>query len=298
MTTDTSAHACITPGARHAAQAVAQGMRHLFCAAGRRSLRHVMADAPLLAFDFDGTLAPIVDRPDDACVPASLLPLLQALAARCPLAVITGRRVDDVRRRLGFEPRFVVGNHGAEGLRQEVEGALADALNQVRQRLHSAGAALHAAGVEVEDKGLSLALHYRLAPDQSAAQAAIATELTDLPPELARFGGKCVENVVAADAPDKGDAVVELLQRSGCRSVLFVGDDVNDEAVFRRAQPHWLTVRIGRDHPQSRAAFFLDDHREMRALLRLMLGRVQLPSASASSRSGPANRPAPTGRAP
>jgi trehalose 6-phosphate phosphatase len=97
------------------------------------------------------------------------------------------------------------------------------------------------------------------------------------PPEpgLRTFGGKCVVNVVLADAPDKGDAVVSLVRRAGCGAAVFVGDDVNDEAVFARAQPNWLTVRVGRGDAQSRAEFFLSGQSEVETLLDTMLDVLQ-----------------------
>lgn len=239
-------------------------MRHLFCAAGEQAIVRLMQRPVLLAFDVDGTLAPIVARPDDAQVPTGIARRLAALSQRCPVAVITGRSIADVRPRLGFEPAYVIGNHGAEGLDHGVQ---APGLSMLLERLQAHAAALHAAGVQFEDKGLSLALHYRLARDREAALRAISELLTELPADLHSFGGKCVLNIVARHAPDKGDAALALLRASGCEALLFVGDDVNDEAVFERALPGWLTVRIGRAQGHSRAMFFLDSTAEMSSLL-------------------------------
>ena len=101
--------------------------------------------------------------------------------------------------------------------------------------------------------------------------------LVSLEPGLETFGGKCVVNVVDTSAPDKGDAVVKLVERTGADAAVFVGDDVNDEAVFVRAPPHWLTVRIGRDDPRSRAAYFLDGHAEVALFLGMMLNALSSP---------------------
>ena len=70
--------------------------------------------------------------------------------------------------------------------------------------------------------------------------------------------------------PDKGDALAALLRRSHAVAAVFVGDDVNDEAVFMRAEPPSLTIRIGGDDPLSRAMFFLDTQDELAALLQRM----------------------------
>ena len=248
-------------------------MKHVFDPEGRRALAAALQAQPLLAFDFDGTLAPIVQRPDDARVPAEVSERLDALSRLRPVAVVTGRLVADVSRRLGFSPQFVVGNHGAEDPGR-VRGLDVSALDGLRAHLAAHGAELYAAGVQVEDKRLSLALHYRLAPDRARAVARIKALLAHLDPSLRTFGGKCVINVVLASAPDKGDAVASLVRRAGCGSAVFVGDDVNDEAVFARALPSWLTVRVGRDDPASRAGFFLDGQAQMEALLDQMLDHL------------------------
>lgn len=250
-------------------------MHHLFSPAGERALAQLLQRRALLAFDFDGTLAPIVARPDDALVSTGIARRMSDLARRRPVAIVTGRSIADVRPRLGFEPTYLVGNHGAEGL---AWGQAGEGLQQLRERLAGQAPSLLAAGVQVEDKGLSLALHYRLARDRELALRCIGEALADLPADLGTFGGKCVVNVVLRDAPDKGVAVQTLLHHSGCDALLFVGDDVNDESVFERALPHWLTVRIGPDHAGSRAMFFLAVHSEMALLLEKMQQVLSPPS--------------------
>src|SRR5215831_7843340 len=87
-------------------------MRHLFQRAGRAALVTTLAGRPLLAFDFDGTIAPMNARPEESRVADAVADLLARLASQRPVAVITGRSVDDVRPRLGFTPQYIVGNHG------------------------------------------------------------------------------------------------------------------------------------------------------------------------------------------
>ena len=252
-------------------------MRHLFTPDGERALRAVMQLDPILAFDFDGTLAPIVAHPNEARVPEAVSRGLAELARVLPVAIITGRDVADVRARLGFEPHFVIGNHGAEDPAVGRPLASTQALDVLRQRIAARADVLAAAGVDVESKRFSLAFHYRQAPDSGAALVCIESLLQGIEPTLRRFGGKCVVNVVAAGLPDKGDALAALLRRSNADAAVFVGDDVNDEAVFMRAEPHWLTLRIGRDDPLSRAMFFLDCDAELALVLRRMLALRGLP---------------------
>lgn len=250
-------------------------MQHLLAPAGRAALAALLQARPLLAFDFDGTLAPIVATPGEARIGEAVASRLRRLAARLPVAIVSGRTAADVRGRLGFEPHFVVGNHGAEdGLDRDAAEDRARALDALRSRFTREAEAIRGAGVAVEDKGQSIALHYRLAPDRGAALALIRRLLADVAPALKVFGGKMVENVLAADAADKAQAVIALVARCGADRAFFAGDDVNDEPVFAAAPAHWLTLRVGRDDRRSRARFFLDSPAEMALALQAMIDEI------------------------
>jgi len=253
-------------------------MRPLLGPEGLAALDALMRRRPLVAFDFDGTLAPIVARPECARVPPGVARRLAALAERLPLAVVSGRALADLRARLGFVPQYLVGNHGAE---DEADRSAAEAhaarLDTLRRRLADHDAALAAAGVTVEDKGPSIALHYRRARNRAQAVACIGGLLRAHESGLRVFGGKQVVNVVPADAPDKAAAMLALVARSGCDAAFFAGDDVNDEAVFAAAPPHWLTVRVGRDEPRSRARFYVDGTGEVAVVLEHMQRALAAP---------------------
>ena len=246
-------------------------LKHLFSPEGTTALAAAMAQSPLLAFDFDGTLAPIVARHDDARVPLSVARRLQALASRLPLAIVSGRSLADIRSRIDFEPRFIVGNHGAENPLAPLDVDAVRALDAVRQRLHAQAQELERAGVSVEDKQQSLALHYRLAPDRESAHRLITALLHGLPSDIRVFGGKMVVNVAASAAPDKAHAVMALVRHAQVQAAVFVGDDLNDEPVFACAQPNWLTVRVGREDPNSLAMFCLDHFSEVASMLDRMV---------------------------
>jgi len=256
-------------------------MRHLFTPEGDADLIWVVARQPLLAFDFDGTLAPIVARPSQARVPVTTLRRLHRLAQQLPLAVISGRTVADLRRRLGFEPAHIVGNHGAEDPQQGQRPEWQAALDGVRDRLRSVAAELQRAGVSVEDKGASLALHYRLAADHGAAVELIDRVLEPIDPGLHVFGGKMVTNIVSAAADDKAVALRRLAQRADARAVLYLGDDVNDESVFAAREPTWLTVRVGAEHHESAARYFISGPSEVSRLLDRILQLIDSPAEPA-----------------
>ena len=89
-------------------------LRPLLGPQGLAALDALVRTPALFAFDFDGTLAPIRPRPDDVQVSATIALRLEKLARVRPVAIVTGRRIADVRERLGFVPAWIIGNHGAE----------------------------------------------------------------------------------------------------------------------------------------------------------------------------------------
>lgn len=221
----------------------------------------------LVAFDYDGTLAPIVDNPAQARMRRTTRNLLSRVATRYPCAVVSGRSRDDAALWLdGVGVRSVVGNHGLEPWDNPVsfERSVARWRATLTARLDGLD------GVRVEDKRFSLAIHYRAAPARRAAEAAIRAAVAPL--EGARIvGGKCVVNVMPADAPGKGIAVLRLRDEQGCDTALFVGDDDTDEDVFEVAEPgRLLGVRVGRSR-KSAASYYLEDQLNIDELLRALL---------------------------
>jgi len=250
-------------------------LRSLLGPQGQAALETLARAPALFAFDFDGTLAPIRPRPDDVQVSATIALRLDKLARVRPVAIVTGRRIADVRERLGFTPSWIIGNHGAEDEGDPDAAARAcRALDPLRERLRASEDGLAGAGVVVEDKGQSLALHFRTAPDRDAASAMIEGVLAGFTDSLHVFGGKLVWNAVAADAPDKAVAVQRLLARAGVQAAFFAGDDLNDEPVFAAAQRHWVTLRIGCERRASAARFCIAGPHEMAGVLDRILAFV------------------------
>lgn len=241
-------------------------MRSIFSPQGERALTSIMDSRTLLAFDFDGTLAPIVPRAEDARAPISISRAMLQLAKVAPIAIITGRAVADVRSRLHFEPKYIVGNHGAEGVpgQSEREQDRSDVAGWEKQIL--AGWDTLPQGVQLENKQYSLSLHYRMAANREEARQALERLLMPLQPAPRMIGGKGLINLMPADAADKFDALISLQKTEGAKHVLFVGDDETDEAVFSKALPDWLTIRIGQKD-DSAALYYLNSQSEMATLI-------------------------------
>ena len=218
----------------------------------------------LLAFDFDGTLAPIVvDRGAAAMRPRTSM-LFAKVCAVYPCAVISGRSRRDVSSRLGgAAAAYIVGNHGLEPSSELASSArmTARAFPLLERALQSVP------GVDIENKTYSIAVHFRRSRRKIAARGAIEKAVLELPLRVRVIAGKQVVNVIPAAAPNKGDALLELRQSARADTALYVGDDVTDEDVFRLDEPgRLLTVRIGASR-SSGAAYFLRRQREIDKML-------------------------------
>jgi trehalose 6-phosphate phosphatase len=232
-------------------------------------LRTFLQGHLLLAFDLDGTLAPIAPRPEDARVPDDVQQLLAALAVRTPLAIVTGRAVRDARRMLWFTPRYFVGNHGAEGIPgREVEGPAYTALcRRWQAAIIESGIQNRLPGTLLEDKGYSLALHYRLARHPEQARDALREFIGTLDPAPRVVPGKRVLNLVPAQAPHKGDALRALIAHARAERAVYIGDDITDEDVFELRLPGVRTIRVEPDR-ESAADFQLARQSDVAVLLR------------------------------
>jgi trehalose 6-phosphate phosphatase len=207
----------------------------------------------LLAFDFDGTLAPIVRDPQAATLRARTAKLLADLAKRYPCVVISGRSRSEVMAKVAAIPlRAVCGNHGMEpspNLRTWRR-------QTARWYAHLAAALPPIAGLVIENKGVSLAIHYRQARAHAAVRRLVLAVAGDLR-GIRIVEGKRVVNVLPAGAPDKGTALIALRKRLRCQSAIYVGDDDNDEDVFALAkQEPLLGIRVGRSR-RSQAKYFV-----------------------------------------
>jgi trehalose 6-phosphate phosphatase len=251
-------------------------MSDLFAPEGRAELARLCAANPLLGFDFDGTLAPIRPTPGEVAMDARTAAAFAALTRRVPVAVITGRALADVGPRLGGTPRWVIGNHGAEGMPDGDPARQAAVCAAWRAQLEGTPA-LAGAGIVLEDKRYSLSLHYRQAPDREAARARLLAQLHTLHPAPQIVGGKCVLNLMPAGSTDKFGALQALARLGGAGdAVFFIGDDDNDEIVFRQAPPGWVTVKVGGEGG-SAARFRLARQEALADLLALLL--EQLPAS-------------------
>jgi trehalose 6-phosphate phosphatase len=242
-------------------------MEHALAPAQHRVLERFARSRMVLALDFDGTLAPIVADPERAAMRLSTRRLLRQVARTYPCVVISGRaRADVLRRVRGLGVLEVIGNHGSEP-----GEAMAPAVPDVRRWLPLLQESLGLlSGVRIEDKGLSLAIHYRRSREKGAARARILAAAAGLA-EARLLGGKQVLNVLPLGAPHKGLALVRVMARLGLETAVYVGDDDTDEDVFALGRPGGLLGIRVRRRAGSAAACYIRTQVEIDLLLRRLV---------------------------
>jgi trehalose 6-phosphate phosphatase len=242
-------------------------MLHILAKRHIKTLADFAAANVLLAFDFDGTLAPIVDQPDRAYMRPATRRLLTSVARRYPVVVISGRARDDLMKRLGRVPVFhSSGNHGLEPWGQ-----------RVRYRSQVRGWADHLErqlaphiGVVVEDKTYSLTVHFRRARHRNEAVAAIASAVGALKGARS-LGGKDAVSLVPRGAPTKGVALERVRRLLVCDAAIYVGDDQTDEDAFTAGRrDRLLSILVGSER-KSHARYRLKNQQEIDDFLRTLL---------------------------
>jgi trehalose 6-phosphate phosphatase len=165
---------------------------------GDELARRLAGKVPAVFLDYDGTLTPIVDRPEDAVISQGMRNAVRRLAQRCPVCVVSGRDRRVVQELLGLDDLIVAGSHGfdiwsPEGTIGREEGAEFEALlDEVKARLHEDLVPIE--GALVEPKRSSVAAHYRLVSDEERPRVKEIVDaiLAEYPDELKVTPGKMV----------------------------------------------------------------------------------------------------------
>jgi trehalose 6-phosphate phosphatase len=220
---------------------------------------HLAGRQPAVFLDYDGTLSPIVDRPEDAVIAESMRGAVRALAGRCTVCVVSGRDRRVVQELMGIEDLVVAGSHGFDiwspegGTIERQEGAgLKELIEQVTTKLHEELDSVD--GALIEPKRSSVALHYRLVAqsDRPRIDAVVEAVLSERPDELKVTPGKMVYEIQPNLDWDKGRAVLYLLDALGLDGddvvPLYLGDDVTDEDAFEALAAHGIGIFVGDAH--------------------------------------------------
>jgi trehalose-phosphatase len=204
--------------------------------------------ALLLGLDVDGVLAPIVSRAERSKLLPGVLPVLRRLARCIPVAIVSGRSVDDLESLYRFPGDVVVvGSHGLEtrgGPRVELDGGERERLEALRA-LAAEAATIAGSGAWLEHKPASVVLHVRQAGEQSGRNATrwLVDHAAQIEGGHVKTGHAVVE--LLARTTSKADAIERLRRHYGRAIVAFAGDDLTDEEVFAGLGPRDFGVRVG-----------------------------------------------------
>jgi len=263
-------------------------MQHLFqswptFSANVRATPHL-----LLLFDYDGTLTPIVSRPEEALLPPEVREKIYALAQKptSSVGIISGRSMSELKSMVAVEGIYYAGNHGLEidgpGLKfvskpaEAARATMKDLARQLSAALESIG------GVIVEDKGLSLSVHYRLV--KKGYENIVAETFKQITVPLANEGkikitsGKKVLEVRPPIDWHKGKAVesitreIKALLKLDSVLTLYLGDDTTDEDAFKVVhRPQGWSIFVGGENTSSSADYFLNSTAEVEEFLSRLL---------------------------
>lgn len=227
--------------------------------------------------DYDGTLTPIVDTPDQAIMAEEMRQAVRELSRHCAVGIISGRDLKDVRDKARLDTLVYAGSHGfdiagPEGLQVEnrVGEEFLPALDQAEHELTRKLDAVP--GLLLERKKFAIAIHFRLVePERVAEIEKVVKEVAAGNPKLRQASGKKIFELQPRMEWHKGKALLFLLQtlKLDREEVLpfYIGDDVTDEDAFRTLKGRGITIMV-QDRPQETAAdYTLKDPHEVRQFL-------------------------------
>lgn len=247
-------------------------MKYLFSPSGLKSIMSLIQSDCLYAFDFDGTLAKIVNDPSKASATVKTKLLLTRLTSKNKVAVISGRSIFDLKKRLGVPIKDLIGSHGLESPYNNIKtikNAQKICNNWVKQINIKMKNEKMQSGITIENKRYSLAIHYRNSKNRTAAKKLVSKWIEEILPTPHIVTGKCVFNLIPKGSPNKGSALLQLMKVLNTKFAFYIGDDDTDEDVFTLPNRKILTVRI-QNKKGSKAQFYLKNQNEIKRLLSLL----------------------------
>lgn len=230
--------------------------------------------------DYDGTLTPIVERPEYAIISPQMKELLKRLSDKYPTAIVSGRLREDVENLVGIKGLFYAGSHGFEisgpntlmiqPEAKRVIPIISEVTNKLKEELGNIP------GVLIEEKKLSVAVHYRLVDNQYVEKIknVVGKAISKLP-SLRLMEGKKVFEIMPAIDWNKGKAVRWIMQALNLSwvgtSVVYLGDDTTDEDVFRFIRTRGLGILVSETPKPSAAEFRLASPEEVSNLFKEVL---------------------------
>lgn len=240
-----------------------------------------------LFLDYDGTLTPIVDSPDQAVLSPQMKQTVERLGdmdQKCTVAVVSGRDLGDVRERVGIDNIAFAGSHGFDILGPEGDSMMLEkgedfvpALDRAEEELRSRTRRID--GALLERKRYSLAVHYRQVADKDVPTVEKhVDQVVEQIGELRKTHGKKVYDLQPNIDWDKGKAVDWLLEKLGLAGddvvPMYVGDDVTDEDAFRALAGRGITVSVQETEKPTAAGYRVHDPEEVKQFLDRLADRL------------------------
>ena len=237
----------------------------------------------ILLLDYDGTLVPIVERPELAVLPSDTRELLKSLAECFKIVIMSGRQLAEVKRLVGLNRVYYAGNHGFEmsGPRtrflkaeaKRVRPTIAEICGRLRKELGDIK------GVIIEDKKLTASIHYRLvAPRGLKDLKDFFWEVVEpclKSGEIRVTRGKKVFEIRPNIEWDKGKAALWIIDAIDSEKKLipvYIGDDQTDEDAFLALKNRGITILVSSGRKKSHAKFFLRNVDEVKTFLKKLAG--------------------------
>ncbi len=241
-------------------------------------LQDRFAGRPLSVFlDYDGTLSPIVADYRNAFLPDGMAGEIEAVAERCPVAIISGRDLQDVRERVGVEGAIYAGSHGFDiagpgglSVRPEQAESFLEPVETAARDLREGVSGIE--GAEIEQKAFSIAVHFRRVAEADVERLErIVDDVVERHESLRKGRGKKVIEIQPRADWDKGRAVTWLLDNTRLgedgRLPLYIGDDLTDEDAFAALIGRGLSLAVRGKDRVTLADYALQDTDDVRRFL-------------------------------
>lgn len=241
---------------------------------------------PILFLDYDGTLTPIVKKPEDAILSDNMRNVLREYSSEFPIAIVSGRDMDDVKNLVGIENIVYSGSHGfrisgPDGLYMEHERSeeIVPALDKIEKELHELFDG-KIKGVQIDRKRYAIAIHYRNVGTEDIQEVLKQAELIiSKKPGFRKGEGKMVVEIRPDIDWHKGKAIVWIMKKLSLAKALkktmplYIGDDITDEDVFRTLPENGTGILVGSHGQQTKARYSLKNVYQVQLFIE-MLSRI------------------------
>ena len=254
-------------------------------------IRRRLAGKSVAVFlDYDGTLTPIVDRPEQARISDEMRALVERLAQRRPTAIVSGRSMKTLREFMKLDSVYYAGSHGLDiegppgsGVRYDVGKDFKGAVDAVYTALSEGVRGIKGSLVEHITYAVSVLYRMVASADVPLVEAVVDRALKEFPP-LRKTHGKKIYEIRPTIDWDKGKAVLWILETLGLDSSevlpIYVGDDVTDEDAFRALKGRGIGILVAETSRETAAIYRLNDPKEVGEFLERLIGLLENPSTN------------------